>query len=130
MEGHLTQHISSEHPRVMVVDGSRVVRKLIEQLLRADLPGVVVLACETGAEAKQQLETGVVDLITTALRLPDMDGLELAELVHARWPRIRLLLTSGHHQVPDSSLPDDGKFVGKPWTDGTLVAKVRAVLKA
>jgi hypothetical protein len=40
MEGHLTQHISSEHPRVMVVDGSRVVRKLIEQLLRADLPRV------------------------------------------------------------------------------------------
>ena len=66
MEGHLTQHISSEHPRVMVVDGSRVVRKMIEQLLRADLPGVVVLACETGAEAKQQLETGVVDLITMA----------------------------------------------------------------
>ena len=30
MEGHLTQHISSEHPRVMVVDGSRVVRIGVE----------------------------------------------------------------------------------------------------
>src|SRR5512144_629735 len=97
MEGHLTQHISSEHPRVMVVDGSKVVRKLIEQLLRADLPGVVVLACETGAEAKQQLETGVVDLITTALRLPDMDGLELAKYVreHAPQAYIPIVIVSG-----------------------------------
>jgi len=97
MEGHLTQHISNEHPRVMVVDGSRVVRKLIEQLLRADLPGVVVLACETGAEAKQQLETGVVDLITTALRLPDMDGLELAKYVreHAPQAYIPIVIVSG-----------------------------------
>ena len=96
MEG-LTQHLSGEHPRVMVVDGSRVVRKLIEQLLRADLPGVVVLACETGAEAKQALETGAVDLITTALRLPDMAGLEFARYVreHAPQAYIPIVIVSG-----------------------------------
>ena len=30
MEAMLTRHITSENPRVMVVDGSRVVRRLIE----------------------------------------------------------------------------------------------------
>ena len=80
MEAALTRHITTETPRVMVVDGSKVVRRLIEQLLKADLPGVTVLSCETGAEAKQHLESGVVDLVTTALRLPDMDGLDLAKL--------------------------------------------------
>ena len=39
METHLTRHIASDEPRVMVVDGSKVVRKLIEQVLKADLPG-------------------------------------------------------------------------------------------
>lgn len=97
MEGHLTQHISSDHPRVMVVDGSKVVRKLIEQLLRADLPGVEVLSCESAAEAKRQLESGVVDLITTALRLPDMDGMELARYVreHAPQAYIPIVIVSG-----------------------------------
>jgi len=97
MEGHLTQHISSEHPRVMVVDGSRVVRKLIEQLLRTDLPGVEVLACETGAEAKRHLESGAVDLITTALRLPDMDGIDFARHVreHAPQAYIPIVIVSG-----------------------------------
>lgn len=97
MDSQLTRHISSEHPRVMVVDGSKVVRRLIEQLLKADLPGVVVLSCESGAEAKKQLEAGVVDLITTALRLPDMDGLELARHVreHAPQAYIPIVIVSG-----------------------------------
>ena len=97
MEAVLTRHITSENPRVMVVDGSKVVRRLIEQLLKADLPGVTVLSCETGAEAKQQLEAGVVDLVTMALRLPDMDGLDLARHVreHAPQAYIPIVIVSG-----------------------------------
>jgi CheY-like chemotaxis protein len=97
MEAALTRHIASETPRVMVVDGSKVVRRLIEQLLKADLPGVTVLSCETGAEAKRQLESGVVDLVTTALRLPDMDGLDLARHVreHAPQAYIPIVIVSG-----------------------------------
>jgi CheY-like chemotaxis protein len=93
----LTRHIASETPRVMVVDGSKVVRRLIEQLLKADLPGVTVLSCDTGAEAKKQLEAGVVDLVTTALRLPDMDGLELARHVREHSPQayIPIVIVSG-----------------------------------
>ena len=93
----LTRHIASESPRVMVVDGSKVVRRLIEQLLKADLPGVTVLSCESGEEAKKQLEAGVVDLVTTALRLPDMDGLDLAKHVRDHSPQayIPIVIVSG-----------------------------------
>jgi len=93
----LTRHIASETPRVMVVDGSKVVRRLIEQLLKADLPGVTVLSCESGEEAKKQLEAGVVDLVTTALRLPDMDGLDLARHVRDNSPQayIPIVIVSG-----------------------------------
>lgn len=97
MEVHLTRHITSDQPRVMVVDGSKVVRRLIEQLLKADLPNVTVLSCETGAEAKQQLESGVVDLVSTALRLPDIDGVELARHIreHAPQAYIPIVVVSG-----------------------------------
>lgn len=77
----LTRHISSDQPRVLVVDGSRVVRQLIEHVLKAELPNSVVIGCGSGAEARGLLGEGVVDLVTTALRLPDMDGLELARHV-------------------------------------------------
>jgi len=77
----LTRHVSSEAPRVLVVDGSRVVRQLIERVLKTELPGCSVFGCGSGAEAHALLDGGVIDLITTALRLPDMDGMQFAHQV-------------------------------------------------
>ena len=96
----ITRHISSDTPRIMVVDGSRVARKLIEQVLVKDVPGVTVISCETGAEAKAALQEGIIDLVTTALRLPDMDGLELAHYIreHAPQAYIPIIVVSGDAQ--------------------------------
>lgn len=107
----ITRHITSETPRVMVVDGSKVVRKLIEQLLVKDVPGVSVISCETGAEAKAALQEGVVDLVTMALRLPDIDGLDLAHYIreHAPQAYIPIIVVSGDVQerLVNRSFGDD-----------------------
>jgi len=97
MEATSTRHISSETPRVMVVDGSKLVRRLIEGLLMKDLPGATVIACGTGEEAKAALNSGVIDLVTTSLRLPDMDGVELAKYVRHGSPQayIPIIIVSG-----------------------------------
>ena len=81
----------------MVVDGSKVARRVIEQVLKAELPHATVLACETGIEAQAQLESGIVDLVTTALHLEDMDGLELARRIreHAPQAYIPIVVVSG-----------------------------------
>jgi CheY-like chemotaxis protein len=99
-EVSLTRHISSDQPRVLVVDGSRVVRQLIERVLKNELPNAVVIGCGTGAEARTHLDDGVFDLVTTALRLPDMDGLELARLLreNSNQAYIPLIVVSGDVQ--------------------------------
>ena len=96
----LPQHLSSDKPRVLVVDGSRLVRRLIEGVLKAELPDCVVLSCETGAAAQRELENGVVDLVSTALSLPDMDGVELAHHVREYSPQayIPIIVVSGDVQ--------------------------------
>jgi len=81
------RHIASDNPRVMVVDGSKVARTLIARVLGKDLPGATVIACASGGEAQQALNDGVVDLMTTALRLPDMDGAALAKYVREHAPQ-------------------------------------------
>lgn len=78
MEARSLNYISNVEPRILVVDGSKVVRRLLEQLLKAALAEVSVVTCETGAEAMRALDAGAVDFVSTALRLPDMDGMELA----------------------------------------------------
>ena len=107
----LPQHLSSDTPRVLVVDGSRLVRRLIEGVLKAELPGAVVLSCENGEAAKRELESGVVDLVTTALSLPDMDGVELAHYVREYSPQayIPIIVVSGDVQerLFARSLPHD-----------------------
>lgn len=94
------RHIASDNPRVMVVDGSRVARTLIARVLEKDLPGATVIACASGTEAEQALHDGVVDLVTTALRLPDMDGTALAQYVreHAPQAYIPIVAVSGDVQ--------------------------------
>ncbi len=107
----LTRHISSDTPRVMIVDGSRVVRQLITRLLERDLENVTVLSCENGAEAIEALDEGVVDFVSTALRLPDMDGLKLARLVREQSPQayIPIVVVSGdvEERLQSRTLGDD-----------------------
>ncbi|MFT4256198.1 MAG: response regulator [Pseudoxanthomonas sp.] len=75
------QHLISDAPRVMVVDGSRLVRKLIGDVLKRELPNVEIVGCASLAEAREALAAGAVDLVTTALALPDGDGMEVARSV-------------------------------------------------
>ncbi len=81
MSANISHRLLTAEPRVLVVDGSRVVRQLITRVLRAELAGVEVVDCGTGAQARNLLGEGLFDFITIALRLPDMDGLELARFV-------------------------------------------------
>lgn len=75
------RHVDNAAPRVMVVDGSRVVRKLIGDVLARELPDVALVSCGGISEAREALAAGPVDLVTTSLSLPDGDGIALARSV-------------------------------------------------
>lgn len=64
--------------RIVVVDGSRLVRRLIRDILDKELDDPEIIACETGEEALGAVADQHTDLVTTALRLPDMDGMALS----------------------------------------------------
>ncbi|RMG31802.1 MAG: diguanylate cyclase [Gammaproteobacteria bacterium] len=63
--------------RILVVDGSEVSRTVIRRTLEEALPDAEVLVCRSGGEALSLLDASPVDLVSTSLRLPDMDGLDL-----------------------------------------------------
>lgn len=81
MPTHELRHLSTDAPRVLIVDGSKLVRTLIKLVLEKELPNVEVLDCGGLEEARTLLGAAPVDLVTTALVLPDGDGLELARSV-------------------------------------------------
>jgi CheY-like chemotaxis protein len=94
------RHLISDAPRVMVVDGSKLVRKLIADVLQRELPGVEVIGCASIAEARDALAAGEVHLVTTALALPDGDGMEIARSVReaAGQAYVPVIVVSGDAQ--------------------------------
>ena len=85
------RHLVSDTPRIMVVDGSKLVRRLIGDVLRQEVPNVEVVACAGLSEAREALAAAPVDLVTTSLVLPDGDGQQLARAVRE---------TAGQKYVP------------------------------
>jgi CheY-like chemotaxis protein len=111
MSSHDLRHVSTDAPRVMVVDGSKLVRKLIGDVLVRELPHVQVVACAGLADARAALAGDPVDLVTTALSLPDGDGLTLARAVREAGGQryVPVIVVSGDAQarLENRSLSED-----------------------
>lgn len=128
------RHIDTQAPRIMVVDGSKLARKMIEQLLRAELPGMEFIGCESGQQAKQALLNGQVSLVTTALALPDMDGLDLAKFIREHTPQafIPIIVVSGNVQerLESRELSEDvTDYFDKALGFGALATFIRGYVK-
>jgi len=100
MRPQALKHLADDAPRVMVVDGSRLVRKLIADVLQRELPAVEVVGCASIAEARAALDAGPVSLVTTSLTLSDGDGLDLARIVRdaAGQAYVPVIVVSGDAQ--------------------------------
>ena len=100
MRPQALKHLLDDAPRVMVVDGSKLVRKLIADVLQRELPAVDVVGCASIEEARSALEAGPVNLVTTSLTLSDGDGLALARLVRetAGQAYVPVIVVSGDAQ--------------------------------
>jgi hypothetical protein len=44
--------------------------------------------------------------------------------VHARWPNVLLVITSGQWKPTRAEVPDDGRFVAKPYSEEELLGQV------
>ena len=69
--------------RIIVVDGSSVTRAILTRILQDEVNNAEVFPCATGEEVLTLLEHSKYDLVSTALMLPDMDGLELSRQIRA-----------------------------------------------
>jgi PAS domain S-box-containing protein len=116
---------------ILLVEDESDVRALAREVLERQ--GYTVLEASDGAQAVQvyEKEGKRIDLILTDVVMPRMSGREMVDRVRATRPDMRVLYMSGYtgdaivrHGVLDASL----FLLGKPFTPGALIAKVREVL--
>jgi two-component system, chemotaxis family, chemotaxis protein CheY len=108
--------------RVLIVDDSSVMRKIVERSLRqAGIELTQVLEAGNGAEALATLQASPVDLIRRDINMPVMDGLEfikqLSGVVNAKGVPVIMITTEGSeaHVVQALSCGARG-YIRKPFT--------------
>ncbi len=83
-----------ERIRVLVVDDSVVIRRLVTHALEADPLLEVVGAASNGVIALERIPQLNPDVITLDIEMPEMDGLEMLRHVRREYPRVRVIMFS------------------------------------
>ena len=82
-------------PKVLVVDDSKVDRRLVCEFLRKESQWTVEDAAN-GVEALARMKDSAPDLVLTDLNMPEMDGLELVNALREHHPGVPVILVTGY----------------------------------
>jgi DNA-binding response OmpR family regulator len=118
-------------PVVLLVEDDDPVRDLIGRALRAN--GFDVVAAASGEEALELEVDARVDLLLSDVMLPEQNGFEIANQIHARSPRIPIVFMSGYYDqaVAEAAHLDIGSTIlQKPFAMADLLAHLRAAYAA
>jgi CheY-like chemotaxis protein len=116
-------------PVVLVVEDEPMIRMLAAEILE-DEGFEVAEAANAPAALKLLEKRDDVTALFTDIDMPGgMNGLELAKIVHERWPRIAIVVTSGVFRVAADKLPGDGVFIQKPYATSAPVRILRELIR-
>jgi CheY-like chemotaxis protein/predicted regulator of Ras-like GTPase activity (Roadblock/LC7/MglB family) len=120
-------------PKVLVVDDSLSVRKVVQRALESKR--IEVLSAASGSEALEQIAREAPDLIVCDVIMPDMDGYQICDFVkkHATLGHTPVLLISG---IVNSTVLERAAKVRsddvmrKPFAADELLHRIESLLPA
>lgn len=115
--------MAGETHTVLVVEDETFVRMIAADALEES--GFRVMEAPDAMTALDLLEANLVAVVFTDINMPGpIDGLELADIVAVRYPRVKVIITSGKQWLEPAALPDESVFLPKPYRPAQLTALV------
>jgi CheY-like chemotaxis protein len=123
--------MTSPAPSILLVDDEDTVRRFTSRVLGQH--GFEVLSAASGDEAIAAASgrVGSIDLLMTDVMMPGMNGRQLADILLARQPSLRVLFMSGYAEdvlATSVGLVPGAAFLSKPFKPKALVSKVSDIL--
>ena len=82
--------------QILIVDDEKIERNGIKFLLKQLHMEAEIREAVNGVKALEALEEKPVDILLTDIKMPFMDGLELAENVMKKYPQTKMVIFSGY----------------------------------
>jgi two-component system chemotaxis response regulator CheY len=122
--------------RVLIVDDSSVMRKIVERSLRqAGLDPMLVFEAGSGTDGLEVLKSQAVHLILSDINMPSMDGLEFLRQIRAQnlapgIPVVMITTESSEEHVKQAILSGAQGYIRKPFTAEQVKERVLPLLAA
>jgi len=116
--------------RILIVDDDPALLRLLS--LRLHYEGHSTIEAGSGAAALSRLDHELPNILITDLRMPGMDGLQLFEAVHRRYPLMPVLMLTANGTIPDAvQAMQRGVFgyITKPFEGVDLMREVDRALE-
>ncbi len=116
---------------ILVVEDEEGIRTVMRRLLSQ--AGYTVVEASSANEALERIAThrGPLDLVITDIVMPGISGIEMARMLRAERPGLRIILSSGYAaEAIDAHLDKEPgwSLISKPYMGQTLLREVRRVL--
>lgn len=113
-------------PEILVVDDEEQVRRFVVRILRND--GFRVHEAVHGREAMSRLESSAcaAGLVVSDIVMPEMNGVELLELLSIQRPKLPVILMTGYSpaQLTERGIAAPCALLTKPFMPEELLAEV------
>jgi len=119
-------------PKILIVDDSATIRKMVRSSLR-QLADAEFVEAGNGLEAIEQIALGAVSLIILDLNMPDMHGVDVLKFLrrHQGWSDVPVvvLTTRGDETSRETAIAAGAsEYLTKPFAPQVLLEAARALL--
>ena len=119
--------------KLLIVEDDCSVRSFVARALAA--AGYTVETAEDGLDGLNKIRNaaGAYDLVLSDIRMPAMDGIEMAREAARAFPSLRMMLMTGYADQRERAVELDGTVTGvvnKPFTLAELRERVGEALAA
>ncbi len=119
----------SPEAKLLIVDDNEGVRHLVARWL--ERAGFAVREAGDGEEAVEMIRREVPDIVLADIRMPKLDGIELARIVKAEHPKVKIVLMTAYSSpqtIAQARREGVDDYLEKPFTKDQVERIAREAL--